>query len=209
MEEGRRTARVFLAVGISPTIAGLMEARARAIGRAAPAELFRFVDAGQAHITLRFLGQRSDEEQTRIVRAAAAAAAGVSAFSLAVGGLGVFPDERRPHTLWMGLTKGRPELIALAARLDSELHSAGFAPEGRPYVPHLTLARIKQRPPSGLMRKVLQGEIEGGARAMATDSTPTHSVGSFALMESRASAGGVRYFPLEIFRLETACTPSK
>jgi 2'-5' RNA ligase len=208
MEE-MRTARVFLAVGISPAIAGVVEALARTIGRGAPAGLFRFVDAGQAHITLRFLGQRSDEEQTRIVRAAAAAAAGVSPFSLAVGGLGVFPDERRPHTLWMGLTKGRPELIALAARLDLELHGAGFAPEGRPYVPHLTLARIKQRPPSGLMRKIVQGEIEGGGGTIAIESNPTQSVGSFAMMESRASPGGVRYVPLQIFRLETACTPSK
>jgi len=208
MQEGR-TARVFLAVGISPAIAGVVEALARAIGRGAPAGLFRFVDAGQAHITLRFLGQRSDEEQTRIVRCAAAVARGVSPFSFAVGGLGVFPDERRPHTLWVGLTKGRPELIALAARLDTELDRAGFAPDGRPYVPHLTLARIKQRPPSGLMRKVLQGEIEGGGGAFAMGSTPPQSVESFAMMESRASPGGVRYVPLEIFRLETACTPSK
>lgn len=206
MEEAR-SARVFLAVGISADMAGVVAELAQAIGRGAPAGLFRFVDAGQAHVTLRFLGQLSGEEQARIVRAAAAVAQHASPFDLAFGGLGVFPDERRPHTLWKGLLEGRTELVALAARLDTELAGAGFAPEGRPFVPHLTLARIKQRPPPGLMRSLLQGEIEGRGRVAIE--ARAQSVESFALMESRVMGAGVRYVPLQIFRLETACTPSK
>jgi 2'-5' RNA ligase len=204
-----RSARVFLAVGISAPIAAVIAERQQVIGKDAPAGLFRFTDPAEAHVTLRFLGQRSSEEQTRIVRAAATVARSASPFALAFGGLGIFPDERRPHTLWMGLMAGRPELVALAARLDTELTEASFAPEGRPYVPHLTLARIKQRPPPGLVKKVLDGTIERDGTVGHAESTGAQLVDRFALMESRATGVGVRYVPLHIFRLETACTPSK
>jgi 2'-5' RNA ligase len=207
MDEGR-SARVFLAIGVSAKVAGLIDELVQAIRRDAPAGLFRFVEASQGHVTLRFLGQRSSEEQTRIVRAATAAAQGASPFAMALGGLGVFPDDRRPHTLWIGLKEGASELTALAARLDAELARAGFRSEGRPYVPHLTLARIKRRPPRDLMKKLLGGELDGGPVARE-GTAPREVVDRFALMESRATGATVRYVSLQIFRLETACTPSK
>ena len=194
------SARVFLAVGISAEMAAAVARFNDGIGRRAPAGLFRFVDAEQAHLTLRFLGQRSQEEQDLAVQAALAAAKGAAPFSLALGALGVFPDERRPHTLWMGLRDGRSEMVALAGRLETELAKAGFEPEGRPYAPHLTLARIKQRPPAGLMKDILASDVPAVA---------SHAVETFALMESRPSGGTVRYVPLRTFRLESPCTPSK
>src|SRR5687767_12789823 len=144
MEEGR-SARVFLAVGVSIDVADAVTRLQSALVQGAPAGLFRFGHAEQSHVTLRFLGQRSGEEQERIVHAAAAVARASSPFSVAFGGLGVFPDARRPHTLWLGLTEGSAALVELAARLEAALGEAGFAPEGRPFVPHLTLARIKRR----------------------------------------------------------------
>ena len=199
MEDGR-SARVFFAVRVSLDVSAIVTRLQTALAEGAPARLFRFVDGGQAHVTLRFLGYRSGEEQARVARAAQAVAQASAPFSIAFGGLGVFPDARRPHTLWLGLTDGRAALVELAARLETALAEAGFLPEGRPFVPHLTLARIKQRPAPALMKALLGAAVE-----------PSHrqAVESFALMESRASGAGVRYVPLRIFRLETACTPSK
>ena len=170
------------------------------LGRGAPAGLFRFGDPDQTHVTLRFLGQRSSEEQGRIAAAATAAASRKVPFELVFGGLGVFPDERRPHTLWLGLKRGRSEVAALAARLTEALQDVGFPPESRSFAPHLTLARIRRRPPPGLMTRVLGSEVEG---------TAVLRVESFFLMESRTAGGGVRYVPLRTFRLENACTPSE
>jgi RNA 2',3'-cyclic 3'-phosphodiesterase len=207
MDEGR-SARVFLAVGVSKTIADRVAELERRIRRGAPARLFRFVDAEQAHVTLKFFGQRSKSEQLRIAGAAAVVAQRESPFTIAFGGLGVFPDERRPHTLWMGLAHGKSDLVALAARLETELARAGFPPEERPYVPHLTVARVKFRPPPGLVKKLLAGEIDESGAAPDVE-TGAQQVDSFALMESRPGGGGVRYVPRQIFRLEKACTPSK
>jgi 2'-5' RNA ligase len=144
--------------------------------------------------------QRSRQEQELIVQAAATAAAETAAFALAFGALGVFPDERRPHTLWMGLTEGRGAMVLLAKRLENELAKLGFAAEDRPYTPHLTLARIKRRPPPDLMKNLLASDVP----PMAITKVET-----FALMESRPAGPAVRYVPLTTFRLESPCTPSK
>jgi 2'-5' RNA ligase len=196
MEEGR-SARVFLAVNISSENAHIVAERQTALGRSIPAGLFRFGDAEQAHVTLRFLGQRTDDEQASIARASTEVAARIAPFTLAFGGLGFFPDARRPHTFWMGVAEGRAELARLASDLETALAVAGFAPEGRPYVPHLTLARVKGRLPAGLAKRLLQAGAEP---------TSPQKVDSFALMESRATPRGVRYVPLQVFRLESACT---
>jgi RNA 2',3'-cyclic 3'-phosphodiesterase len=187
-------------VGVSLDVAAAVTRRQSAIAEDAPAGLFRFVDARQAHVTLKFLGQRSVDEQLRVIAVAAAVAKVSAPFTVAFGGIGVFPDARRPHTLWMGLTEGSSALIALAARLETALAEVGFAPEDRPFVPHLTLARIKQRPAPAMMKKLL-GE--------AAEPTLMQTVESFALMESRAASAGVRYVPLRTFALEKTCTPSK
>jgi RNA 2',3'-cyclic 3'-phosphodiesterase len=194
------SARIFLAISISTDIAEAVGETQRALGRGSPAGFFRFASPEQAHVTLKFFGRRSRDEQTRIARCAELVAARASPFVLAFGGVGVFPDERRPHTLWMGLSQGRSDVARLASQLEAELALAGFAPEARAYVPHLTLARIRQRPAPAMMTKLLGSSI---------DDTRPERVASFALMESRATRAGVRYVPLRIFRLETACLPSK
>lgn len=200
MMEEERSARVFLAVNLSAENVATVAERQIAIGRGVPEELFRFGEADQAHVTLRFLGPRSPAEQASIGKAAAEVATRAAPFALTFAGLGVFPDARRPHTLWMGIAEGRVELVALAGELEAALAGSGFAPEGRPFVPHLTLARIKGRLPAGLAKKLLDDSPEP---------TGSQQVESFALMESRPTPLGVRYVPLQVFRLEGTCTPFK
>jgi 2'-5' RNA ligase len=195
--EQARSARVFLAVNISPENASIVAERQSVYRRCVPAGLFRFGDAEQAHVTLRFLGLRTEAEQASILRASSEVAGRTAPFSVAFGGLGFFPDARRPHTFWTGLAEGRAALAGLAADLETTLAGAGFVPEGRLYVPHLTLARVKGRLPAGLAEQLLESGFEP---------TQPQTVDSFALLESRATPRGVRYVPLRVFRLESACT---
>jgi 2'-5' RNA ligase len=191
---------VFLAIGISPAVAGEVARAQQVLGGLGPPGLFRFADPDQSHVTLRFLGQRSPEEQQRIAVAAATTATRSAPFELVFGGLGVFPDQRRPHTLWLGLKRGRSDVVALAARLTEALEREGFPPESRSFAPHLTLARIRQRPPPATLTRMLGPEVDGTAALRVED---------FFLMESRAAGGRVRYLPLRTFRLENTCTPSE
>jgi 2'-5' RNA ligase len=192
-------ARLFFAVGVSPEIgAALGSLGSRLKGRAGAEEL-RFVEVEKAHFTLRFLGEQGPDRQAAAVRAGRLAAAGVGAFELGFASLGVFPDERRPHTLWIGAGRGAVELVELARRLSVRLAAEGFADEARPFVPHLTLARVKRRPRADAMRALLSAEA----------SVVSQRVESFTLMESAPDGGTVRYIALETFPLESPCTPSK
>jgi 2'-5' RNA ligase len=193
-------ARLFFAVGVSRDVAASLRSISRGLGRAPIADCLRLIDVEQAHFTLRFLGEQSAERQAAALRAGSAAARGAASFDLEFQGLGVFPDERRPHTLWIGAGKGASELAGLAAMLEDELAVEGFMREARPFVPHLTLARVKRRPERAKMATLLA--------AQPAQIVPLRVAG-FALMESRPERRTVRYIALETFALELPCTPSK
>lgn len=101
------------------------------------------------HVTLKFLGDTSRSRLDAIQQAIAAAVIGQSPFTLRVGPLGAFPNADRPSVVWAGLADAEP-LTALVERLETSLGSLGFSREPRPFQPHLTLARIKGRPPGEL-----------------------------------------------------------
>lgn len=192
-------ARLFFAVGVSREVMSALESLCSRLQKRAPADCLRFIQADKAHYTLRFLGEEPPDRQAAAVRAGHAAAKGVGPFEVTLRALGVFPDERRPHTLWIGAGGGAAELVQLASRLEGQLVREGFSPDGRAFVPHLTLARVKRRLPSEAMRALLTGPDETiGAMHVA----------SFVLMESKPTNKGTRYIPLETFPLEMPCTPS-
>ncbi len=64
----------------------------------------------------------------------------------------------RPHTrvLWVGLDDPSQALERLNDRLMAALTPLGFPPEGRPFHPHLTLARAQNRVPSSRLLPMLQ-----------------------------------------------------
>jgi 2'-5' RNA ligase len=97
------------------------------------------------HVTLKFLGDTRDELVDDLAAGMGEVASTVGSFSMQLRGLGVFPNERRPSVLWLGLLDAEP-LKQLAHGLDSMASEFGFEPERREYRPHLTIARIKGGP---------------------------------------------------------------
>jgi len=111
-------------------------------GSQAPA---RWVDANSIHLTLKFLGNIDRPMADKITVALEEAVRGIHPFRLALGGLGVFPNERRVQVVWVGLTGDIERLSHLQRRVESGLVALGFATESRPFTPHLTLARLRDR----------------------------------------------------------------
>jgi 2'-5' RNA ligase len=145
--------RAFIAVGLSPELRSAIAASQRAVKdqltkamqRQAPDVRIQWVRPEAMHVTLKFLGNVVEDGLQDIERAMQQVADGHAPFTLEVGGLGVFPDVRAPRVLWIGLSGTVEQLIGLAGDLDAALQELGFAPEPRPFQPHLTLARIKER----------------------------------------------------------------
>jgi 2'-5' RNA ligase len=104
----------------------------------------KWVDPGGIHLTLKFLGNIPSKRVTEITKAIEEAARGISPFHLEISGLGAFPSLRQARVLWVGIGGEVDKLSRLQQNIDSTLAVLGFAKEERPFVPHLTLARIRQ-----------------------------------------------------------------
>ena len=94
------------------------------------------------HITTKFIGEWP-EERVDELKSALAGLPSRPEIALRVRQVGFFPNPRSPRVFWCGIdAEGLAELAADTERATAAL---GIESENRPYSPHLTLARIKDR----------------------------------------------------------------
>ena len=137
-----RGVRAFIALELSPpvrsAIAGLMaDLRDRFAG-------LRWVRPESVHLTLRFLGDSSPTQIDRLRTSLPSLAARCPRAESALHGLGLFPERGRPSVLWLGVELPEP-LVALQAGCEAAAVAAGFPGAPRPFSPHLTLGRWRDR----------------------------------------------------------------
>lgn len=113
------------------------------------------VSADELHVTLKFLGDTPCDLLKAIQFQIEQSVAGQPPCVLRVERLGAFPHAGHPSVLWAGLEDAEP-LVEISKKLDDALEPLGFARESRPFHPHLTLARIKGRPPRELFELLRQ-----------------------------------------------------
>lgn len=101
----------------------------------------RPVPEGQIHLTLHFLAAVAAADVEPL--AAALAAVAWRGFPLALEGGGRFPPRGPAAVLWAGVRASRG-LDDLHAAIGSALARLGHAVETRPYVPHVTVARVQR-----------------------------------------------------------------
>jgi len=135
------------------------------------------------HLTLKFLGQISDE-QVDEVKKALGQMERFEKFTVRAKGFGFFPDARRPRVFWTGLD-APPELARLAAQVESAMATLGFPSENRAFSPHLTLARFNIPRPQPKLQALL---AEKGDPLLGT-----FDVSEFFLWESKLSPRGAEY----------------
>jgi len=99
----------------------------------------RWVDPGNFHLTLRFIGEVGRDVATDIDDALGRLRA--RRFTLQLAGTGVFGGDR-PRALWVGVER-EPELVSLHGKIEQALIRIGLDPEPRKFVPHVTLARLR------------------------------------------------------------------
>jgi 2'-5' RNA ligase len=96
----------------------------------------RWVDAGNYHITLRFIGEVDEGLASDIDQALSRIAA--KGFDVTLAGIGSFGNRQ----LWVGVERN-DAMIHLRDKIESALVRLGLEPEGRRFQPHVTLARLK------------------------------------------------------------------
>lgn len=105
----------------------------------------RWVRPGNIHLTLKFLGDIDRSDTEKVGKAIAESAKETVPVSLAVKGIGVFPDIKRPRVVWCGIAGNMDSLTRLHKTLDENLALIGFQKEKRPFKGHLTLGRVKEK----------------------------------------------------------------
>lgn len=151
----------------------------------------RLVAPDSLHATLCFLGSRPAHEIEAI-----ASACGVVAGEPEVDsafGAAVWLPRRRPRVLAVELEDARGALARLQAALASTLVAGGwYAPESRPFLAHVTVARVAGK--------------EGRVRPVDLPPPPTGPVrcSRVTLYRSRLGPSGARYEPLSLVELGSA-----
>ena len=156
----------------------------------------KWVDPGGIHLTLKFLGNISSKRVTEITEAMEEAAHGISPFHLEISGLGAFPSLRQARVFWVGIGGEMDKLFRLQQNIDSALAALGFAKEERSFVPHLTLARIRQGASPPERRSF--GELVGSA---IFEDKYYIKVEAIRLMRSQLTPAGAIYTCLSVVGL--------
>lgn len=150
----------------------------------------RWVRPENLHVTLKFIGEVS-QEKLREIQPALAAVRANSEVKLELRGLGFFPAEKRPRVFWVGM-QASANLATLARDIDAALGETGIPRETREFSPHLTLARIND---GNLSEKLRAAIRERSAAEFGTIETS-----EFHLVESKLRRGGAEYTRVESFR---------
>jgi 2'-5' RNA ligase len=177
------TIRAFVAVGLPDLARDRLAAYLAACREVAPA--FRWVAPESLHLTVRFVGRVDPAPLDSL--AASLRSLAFEPFPITLGGLGTFGRGAAIRVVWLGLSAGADELTHLASEAEARCAAVGFEPEARPYHPHLTLARSRQRRGERLAELPPPPELSGWM------------VTGFRLYRSRLAPGGATYSVLEEF----------
>ena len=144
----------------------------------------RWIDAGNYHITLRFIGEVNEALAGDIDEALARLAA--PAFEITLAGVGTFGNRQ----LWVGVERN-DALFHLRDKIESALVRVGLEPEGRRFQPHVTLARLKGN----------DARLEGFIAGNALYRTVPFPVRHFSLIASYQTKAGSIYEDQADYRL--------
>ena len=189
------TVRAFIAIDLPE----ILQERLRALDRKLRPQFeglpLHWVPVENIHLTLKFLGDVSQDNLKSIAEVLQKECATAAPFEVHVEGLGLFPNAQRPRVIWVGVSGGEP-MLTLQQSLEAGLAQLGYAPERRPFSPHLTLGRIQRK-------------ADARQKKQVADIIAQHDVGllgtavadEVALFKSELNPDGAVYTKLAVARL--------
>jgi RNA 2',3'-cyclic 3'-phosphodiesterase len=147
----------------------------------------RWVAAENIHLTLKFLGDVSPAAVAAIQDSLGAEVSLHPTFSIKIGGLGTFPNQKRPRVIWLGV-EAPPELDTLQRGVESATTKLGYLPEDRPFSPHLTLGRVRETASASEL-----AALTSTLKEIKIDTLGVISVEKIHLFKSELQPGGSVY----------------
>jgi 2'-5' RNA ligase len=183
--------RTFIAIEIPASIQkqiALLQNRLKSMGGG-----ISWVKTDNIHLTLKFLGDVSQELMQQVIEATKKSCEAIKLFDLEIKGAGFFPDSKRPRVLWVGCEENSGNLLKIHQNLDILLSALGFEKELRKFSPHLTIGRVKEQHKSGEIPRLLQ---------QTPFITEKFVVSEVIVMKSQLHPAGSIYTPLAKIKLE-------
>jgi 2'-5' RNA ligase len=179
--------RLFTALDLPGEVLSNLE---EVLRRLKPTAQIQWTRVQNLHITIKFVGELADSRVGEL-KSALAGVPRRGTISVRVRRVGFYPNPHAPHNFWCAIEA--PGLELLASDTDTAVAATGVARETRPFSPHLTLARIKDRARLQPLREALAG--------LPTLEFGEFEAKSFFLYQSTLSPGGSVYTKLAEFPL--------
>jgi RNA 2',3'-cyclic 3'-phosphodiesterase len=191
--------RAFIAIELPEDVKNGLRDLESSLKTSNPASA-KWVDPCSIHLTLKFLGNTRLDLIPTITSELDSICKNTPSFSLAITELGAFPDARRVQVVWVGLTGDLSDLNRIQKRVEAAISPLGYPTEKRPFVPHLTLARVRDSA-SFLDRQNL-GSLISRSRINASLKLRVDSV---SLIQSRLTPEGAIHTKLYSAKLTPYC----
>lgn len=172
-----------------------------------------WVPAQNYHLTLKFLGPTPHFIFDELVQRFATLIESTPSFEIRLGGLGAFPNPRKPRIVWLGAQEPTGGLQRLVQKLEADLkeYSKILAADHRmsmsrlvewetihpSFHPHITLARIKY----GQFSSILSGLSSEMNSDLLNIKVGTFAAQEVILFESITKPEGSVYHPLVKFKM--------
>ena len=103
----------------------------------------KWVEERHLHVTLKFLGEITEEERRAIEAIWQRVAAHEAPFTMSLEEIGAFPSTAAPRVILVGIKTGREAVVRMAEACERETAAIPLRQEERPFVAHVTLGRVR------------------------------------------------------------------
>lgn len=152
----------------------------------------RYKHIDNFHITLKFLGEVSKEDISKINEVLQNTVTKQNHFDLLIDKIGFFKGRKNIHALWLGMVRDSRHIIDLYKDIEEGLVRKSFKKDNKPYTPHITIAQDL----------VLKDDFENLEGKLDLDIIPSINIRSISLIKSEQIKGKRIYTPISIFRLK-------
>lgn len=185
--------RTFIAIEISEEIRNTL-AQIQSHLKYSGADV-KWVEKDNIHLTLKFLGEISEEKKELVKSVLDGIARETKPFEITIKEIGAFPKIEFPRVVWVGLDKGSSESKTLAEKIDEALSKIGFEKETRPFASHLTIGRVR----SPKNKEALKEKIQSSGSQLITPNSQL--ISSVILFQSTLTPKGSIYTKLHEAKL--------
>jgi 2'-5' RNA ligase len=178
--------RAFIAIELPGPVRAALVSLQRQLAQA-EADV-KWVEEDNLHVTMRFLGEISEDQRQAIERLLGEVAGRTPRLQLSLSHLGAFPSASSPRVIWVGVGQGSEALSRIAREIEEGLSALHLPREPREFAAHLTLGRV--RSPRN------RAQLSHRLKELVWKPPAPFEVAHLTLFQSTLTSSGPLYTPL-------------